>query len=47
MIEGFLPCVKPIMGIGPVDSLVNAMLIVKVFFDKYKDDFTEMGIDQS
>ena len=38
MIEGFLPRIVPAMGVGPVDSLMNAMLLVRTFFEKYKDD---------
>ena len=43
MIEGFLPRVVPAMGVGPVDSLMNAMHLVKTFFDKNKDHFEEIG----
>jgi len=40
MIEGFLPRIVPAMGVGPVDSLMNAMHLVKTLFDKHKDDIT-------
>lgn len=43
MIEGFLPRIVPAMGVGPVDSLMNAMHIVKTFFDKHKEHFVEIG----
>ena len=43
MIEGFLPRIFPAMGVGPVDSLMNAMQLVKTFFDKNKDNFVEIG----
>lgn len=42
MIEGFLTRIVPAMGVGPVDSLMNALQLVKAFFDKHKDDFTEV-----
>jgi hypothetical protein len=46
MIEHFLPRIVPAMGVGPVDSLMNAMHLVKTFFDKNRDNFTEIGEKQ-
>lgn len=34
MIEGYLTHVTPIFGEGPVDSLMNAMAVVKKFHDE-------------
>src|SRR4051794_15947666 len=35
MIEGYTrPRVKPIFGLGPVDSLMNAMTFVRKFFEE-------------
>jgi hypothetical protein len=39
-IEGFTPRIVPAFGVGPVDSLMNAMTLVKQFFEKHKDNFT-------
>jgi hypothetical protein len=36
-IEGFTTKVIKVMGVGQVDSLMNAMTLVKSFFDKVKD----------
>ena len=34
LIEGFLPKITPVVGEGPVDALMNAMLLVKRFNDE-------------
>ena len=34
LIEGRLPGVKPVFGVGPVDALMNAMKLVSDFFDE-------------
>lgn len=31
-VEGLFPGIKPIFGTGPVDSLMNAMGVVKLYF---------------
>ena len=36
-IEGHLPGIKCVMGIGPVDALMNAMTLVRCFFEEYSD----------
>jgi len=40
-IEHFTPRIVPACGLGPVDSLMNAMVLVKSFFDLKKDKFTD------
>jgi hypothetical protein len=37
MIEGYLPKVTPVFGEGPVDSLMNAMTLVKKFHDEVRE----------
>jgi hypothetical protein len=37
MIEGYLTKVTPIFGEGPVDSLMNAMTLVKKFHDENRE----------
>jgi hypothetical protein len=39
MIEGFTSRIVPAMGIGPIDSLMNAMQLVRTFFEQHKDHF--------
>ena len=34
LIEKFTPRIVPAYGVGPVDALMNAMVLVKAFFDK-------------
>jgi hypothetical protein len=36
-IEGHLPGIKCIMGVGPVDALMNAMTLVRRFFEEQAD----------
>lgn len=43
LIEGFTSRIVPAMGVGSVDSLMNAMTLVKSFFEKHRDDFADMG----
>ena len=33
-IEGQLPAIQVIVGLGPVDALMNAMMVVKRFFEE-------------
>ncbi len=42
-IENFTNRIVPAYGVGPVDSLMNAMTLVKTFFDQNRDRFTEVG----
>lgn len=37
MIEGYLPRVTPVFGEGPVDSLMNAMTLIKRFHDEIRE----------
>lgn len=37
MIEGYLTKVTPVFGEGPVDSLMNAMTLVKKFHDENRE----------
>ena len=37
MIEGYLPQVTPVFGEGPVDSLMNAMMLIKKFHDEIRE----------
>lgn len=37
MIEGYLSKVTPIFGEGPVDSLMNALALVKKFHDEVRE----------
>ncbi len=37
MIEGYLAHVTPVFGEGPVDSLMNAMALVKKFHDENRE----------
>src|SRR5437868_6480346 len=37
LIEGYLPRVTPVFGEGPVDSLMNAMALVKKFHDENRE----------
>jgi hypothetical protein len=37
MIEGYLPQITPVFGEGPVDSLMNAMTLVKRFHDENRE----------
>jgi hypothetical protein len=34
MVEGYLPQVTPVFGEGPVDSLINAVMLLKKFNDE-------------
>lgn len=36
-IEGYLPGIKCVMGVGPVDALMNAMTLVRRFFEEHSD----------
>lgn len=36
-IEGYLPGIKCVMGVGPVDALMNAMTLVRRFFEENSD----------
>ncbi len=36
-IEGHLPGIKCVMGVGPVDALMNAMTLVRRFFEEHAD----------
>jgi hypothetical protein len=36
-IEGHLPGIKCVMGVGPVDALMNAMTLVRRFFEEQSD----------
>ncbi len=40
-IEHFTPGIVQAFGVGPVNSLMNAMTLVRAFFDKRKKAFTE------
>lgn len=40
-IEGFATKVLKVMGVGQVDSLLNAMTVVKSFFDVIKGDLID------
>jgi hypothetical protein len=42
MIEGSLSRPCPAMGVGPVDALMNAMVLVRRFFESNKDSFVDM-----
>lgn len=42
-IEHFTPKITRVYGVGPVDALMNAMTLVRSFFDKYKDSLTDIG----
>jgi hypothetical protein len=42
MIEGSLRKVCPAMGVGPVDALMNAMVLVRGFFESNKDNLVGM-----
>jgi hypothetical protein len=37
MIEGYLTKITPVFGEGPVDSLMNAMTLVKRFHDENRE----------
>jgi len=37
MIEGYLTKVTPVFGEGPMDSLMNAMTLVKKFHDENRE----------
>jgi len=36
-VEGFTPRIVPAMGVGPVDALMNAIILVRGFADKIGD----------
>jgi hypothetical protein len=42
-IEGTTPKVMKIMGVGPVDSLMNALNLVKKHFDSTKRQLEDLG----
>ena len=42
-IEHFTPKITTVYGEGPVDALMNAMTLVRSFFDKYKDSLIDIG----
>jgi hypothetical protein len=41
-IEHFTTKITAAYGVGPVDALMNAMIMVKSFFDKHKDSLTDI-----
>jgi hypothetical protein len=43
-IEGVTPKVCKAMGVGPVDSLMNAMTLVKSHFDAIQGQLVDIGI---
>jgi hypothetical protein len=36
-IAGHMPGIKCVMGVGPVDALMNAMTLVRRFFEEHSD----------
>ena len=45
-IEGITPKTLKAMGVGSVDSLMNALILVKSFFDMIKDRLTGIGVQK-
>lgn len=43
-IEGYLPGIKCVMGVGPVDALMNAMTLVRRFFEEHSDVTPRAGV---
>jgi hypothetical protein len=46
-IEGYLPGIKCVMGVGPVDALMNAMTLVRRFFEEHSDVTPRAGVPPS
>lgn len=43
-IEDYLPGIKCVMGVGPVDALMNAMTLVRRFFEEHADVTPRAGV---
>ncbi|HZI05352.1 MAG TPA: hypothetical protein VEZ71_15075, partial [Archangium sp.] len=43
-IGGYLPGIKCVMGVGPVDALMNAMTLVRRFFEEHSDVTPRAGV---